>query len=181
MNVVKRDEPATNGPPGPELLAWVLEQHAAALELFARQWCERGDDCAEDIVQEALIELARQPTTPDEPLCWLYRVVRNRAISAARSSRRRRHRETAASLAGHWFAASPGGALDAREAAEALSALPREQREVVVARLWGGLTFAEIGRLTGTSDSTAHRRYEAALDQLRKRLNVPCPPNTTTS
>lgn len=174
--MVKRDETATQGPPGPELLAWVLDRHAAALELFARQWC----DCPDDVVQEALIELARQSRAPDDVVCWLYRVVRNRAISAGRSSRRRRDRESTASPACEWFACSPDDALDARAAAEALAALPREQREVVVARLWGGLTFAEIGRLIGASDSAAHRRYEAALEELRKRLNVPCRPNETT-
>ena len=164
------------GPPGPELLAWVLDRHAAALELFARQWC----DSPEDVVQEALIELARQPAAPDDVVCWLYRVVRNRAISAARSSRRRRNRESIATPREAWFAPTPDDALDARTAAEALAALPQEQREVVVARLWGGLTFAEIARLTETSDSTAHRRYEAALNELRQRLNLPCRPNETT-
>jgi RNA polymerase sigma-70 factor (ECF subfamily) len=166
-----------NGPPGPELLAWVLQRHAAALELFARQWC----DCPDDVVQEALIELARRSETPDDVLCWLYRVVKNRAISAARSSRRRSRRESAVSPTTPWFVSSPEYLLDARAAAEALSALPEEQREVVVARLWGDLTFAQIGRLIGTNDSTAHRRYEAALAQLRKELKVPCPTKTTKS
>jgi RNA polymerase sigma factor (sigma-70 family) len=166
-----------NGPPGPELLAWVLKRHAAALELFARQWC----DCPDDVVQDALIELARRSETPDDVLCWLYRVVRNRAISAGRSRRRRSRRESAVSSATPWFVSSPEDTLDARAAAEALSSLPEEQREVVVARLWGGLTFAEIGRLIGTNDSTAHRRYEAALTQLRKELKVPCPTKTTKS
>lgn len=174
--MVTRDEPVPQGPAGPELLAWVLDRHAAALELFARQWC----DSADDVVQEAVIELARQPQAPDDVVYWLYRVVRNRAVSAARSSRRRRDRETAVSSRATWFAPSTEDALDARTAAEAVAELPPDQREVVVARLWGGLTFAEIARLTETSDSTAHRRYEAALAELRKRLNLPCRPNETT-
>lgn len=175
LMVVERNEPMPSGPPGPELLAWVLDRHAAALELYARQWC----DCPDDVVQEALIELARQAERPDDVLCWLYRVVRNRAISAARSSRRRSLRESAASTDTRWFDSTPGDLLDARSAAAALAALPEAQREVVVARLWGGLTFAEIGRLIGTNDSTAHRRYEAALAELRKRLNLPCPTKPT--
>ena len=56
-----------------------------------------------------------------------------------------------------------------------LEELPAEQREVVVAHVWGGLAFRQIGDLTGTSDSTAHRRYQAALAAIRKRLRVPCP------
>jgi RNA polymerase sigma-70 factor (ECF subfamily) len=68
-----------------------------------------------------------------------------------------------------------GDALDARIAAEALEALPLEQREVLVARLWGGLNFVEIGELVGCSSSAAHRRYAAGLAALRERLGVACP------
>ena len=49
-------------------------------------------------MQEALIELARQPRVPASPVAWLYRVVRNRAISQFRSARRRERREQLAEL-----------------------------------------------------------------------------------
>jgi RNA polymerase sigma-70 factor (ECF subfamily) len=111
-------------------------------------------------------------------LPWLYRVVRNKAISASRSAWRRRRREgEAAEQKSDWFTPSPADALDAELAARVLQSLPRKQREVVVAHVWGGLTFQEIGRLIGTSDSTAHRRYEAGLATLRERLGVTCPEN----
>ncbi len=57
----------------------------------------------------------------------------------------------------------PANALDAAAATTFLKELPPDQREVVVARIWGGLTFQQIGELIGTTDSTAHRRYESAL------------------
>jgi RNA polymerase sigma factor (sigma-70 family) len=159
---------------GPESLGRLFDRYAAALELYARQLC----GCSEDVVQEALIELARQSRPPDDAVAWLYRVVRNKAISALRSSRRRRHHETEA--AGHrslWFEGSPSDLVDASAAADALESLPIEQREVVVARVWGGLSFQQIGQLVGASDSAAHRRYEAALSALRRKLRVPCPKN----
>jgi RNA polymerase sigma-70 factor (ECF subfamily) len=162
----------STGPPGPELIGRLLDEHGAALELYARQLCDTAEDC----VQEALVELARQPRTPEEVLPWLYRVTRNKAISASRSARRRRRREReVAQRRAVWFAPSPGDAVDAASATAALESLAAHDREVVVARLWGGLTFAEIGRLTGTSDSTAHRRYESALASLREKLGVSCP------
>jgi hypothetical protein len=61
----------------PELLGCLLDEHGGALALYAVQWTDAADDC----VQEALIELARQPAVPASPVGWLYRVVRNRAIS----------------------------------------------------------------------------------------------------
>lgn len=160
------------GPVGPELLGRLVDHCAAALVLYARQFC----DCPEDVVQEAFIQLAGQTVTPEEATAWLYRVVRNRAISVSRSDRRRRRRESeAAGRNPPWLAGSADDALDARSAAAALDKLPQEQREVVVAHIWGGMSFRQIGSLTGTSDSTAHRRYVAALATLRERLGVPCP------
>jgi RNA polymerase sigma-70 factor (ECF subfamily) len=145
--------------------------------LYARQWCATP----EDVVQEAFLKLMAQTTPPEQLLPWLYRVVRNAAISASRASlRRRRHEAIAAQRATPWFTAPEGAALDARTAANALQTLPLEQREVIVAHLWGGLTFEQIGGLTGCSSSTAHRRYLAGLSALRERLRVPCPNAVTT-
>jgi RNA polymerase sigma-70 factor (ECF subfamily) len=125
------------------------------------------------VVQEALVQLMRQPRPPERIVPWLYRVVRNGAISASRAAgRRRRHEALAAHREESWFAAAPGQRLDAVAATRALQELPEEQRETIVARLWGGLTFEDIAELTGASSSTAHRRYEAGLAALRERLGV---------
>jgi RNA polymerase sigma-70 factor (ECF subfamily) len=161
----------------PERLAELLEAHAAALELFASQWSQ----APADVVQEAFVELARQPQVPQNPVGWLYRVVRNRAASEARSARRRSRRESAVAAANEaWFQTSEQGDLGADEAAEALRGLPEGLREVLVARIWGGLTFEQIGEITNTSPSTAFRRYEEALSLLRTRLRIPCPTNKTS-
>lgn len=156
---------------GPELLGRLLDEHADALTLYARGWCETP----EDVVQDALVQLMRQPRLPERVVPWLYRVVRNGAISAARAaSRRRRHELQAAVLEESWFAVSAGERLDALAATRALQELPEEQRETIIARLWGGLTFEDIAELTDTSSSTAHRRYEAGLAALRGRLRAEC-------
>jgi RNA polymerase sigma-70 factor (ECF subfamily) len=46
---------------------------------------------------------------------------------------------------------------------------------VIVARLWGGLSFEQIAEAAGSSASTAFRRFSAGIDALRKELGVPCP------
>jgi len=157
---------------GPELLTRLLDEHGAALVLYAQQWC----DSPEDVVQEALLQLVRQAEAPENVVGWVYRVVRNGAISASRSARRRGRREAAAAHRGEpWFQASPGQRLDADTAAAALRQLPVEERETIVARIWGGLTLEQIAELTGTSKSTVHRRYQSGLSALRERLGVVCP------
>ena len=157
---------------GPEGLGRLMDDHAAALMLYARQWCV----CPEDVVQEAFVKLAAQRGPPADVVPWLYRVVRNGALSAARAERRRRrHEGLAAARAPAWFVPSEGEGLDAAAAAAAIQSLPPEQREVLVARLWGGLTFEQIAGVAGLSASTAHRHYHAGLAALRERLRLPCP------
>lgn len=154
-----------------EAVTRLWDQHSAALVLYARQWC----DTPEDVVQEAFLLLVRQVAAPDNPIGWVYRVVRNRAINAARSRGRRSRRETAVAAQGEpWFEIGDGDRLDAAAATAALGHLPIEQREAIVARLWGGLSFEEIARLSDTSVSTVYRCYQRGLVALRERLGWSC-------
>jgi RNA polymerase sigma factor (sigma-70 family) len=153
----------------PELIARLFDRHAAALELFAAQWVA----APADVVQEAFLQLVRQGRVPDRPVAWLYRVVRNGAVSAARRDSRRQRNEGIASGQARLRLETEGESpLDAELAARALEALPDEKREVVVARIWGGLTFEEIAEFAEISSSEAHRRYEAGLAALRKNMGV---------
>jgi RNA polymerase sigma-70 factor (ECF subfamily) len=156
----------------PESLARLLDKHGAALVLYARQWCAGP----EDVVQEAIIKLVEQKPPPANAIAWLFRVVRNSAISAARTARRRRQHETAAAAdAPSWFVPAGRDQLDAAMAAAALEALPLQQREIIIAHLWGGLTFEQIADVAGVPASTAHRWYVAGLTALRERLETPWP------
>jgi RNA polymerase sigma-70 factor (ECF subfamily) len=156
------------------LIAEMFDRHAAALSLYASQWTTAAEDC----VQEALVELARQRAAPDNPTAWLYRVVRNRALNAARAARRRLNHERAA--AETWPARRPTPTDPATTAsiADSLAALEPSAREIVVLRVWGGLAWQEIADLVGGSKSAAQRHYIQALQQLRK-LGEPrsCPTN----
>lgn len=152
-----------------ELLSSLLDEHGGALELFAAQWTDSPEDC----VQEAFVELARQREWPRQPAAWLYRVVRNRAIGRARAlERRRRHERLAASLAPAWSVPADEPAVTVDELAAALQSLDESLREVVVARVWGCLSFEQIAEAVGASVSSAHRRYTAGLVELRRTLNV---------
>ncbi len=153
-------------------LGRLVDEHAAGLVLYARQW----SSAPEDIVQEAFLKLAALPKAPDQPAAWLYRVVRNAAISTLRALyRRRKHEAALAERTPPWFVRSDDTELDARAATEALNALPEFEREAITLHLWGGLTFAEVGGVLECSNSTAHRWYLAGLARLRERLQTPCP------
>jgi len=155
------------------LISEMLRAHGAALELFAAQWTAE----AEDSVQEAMVELAGQSKAPDNPRAWLYRVVRNRAMNQARAARRRAaHEGLAARL-------RPIGddVVDTAEIADALASLADDEREVVVMRVWGQLTWQEIAEVIGKSSSSAERRFQAGLEALKKIWEIAtCPTNTNS-
>ena len=155
-----------------ELLSRLLDEHSAALVLYAQQWCRNP----EDVVQEAFIQLMRQHPAPQNPVGWLYRVVRNGAISQSRSQIRRSRHETAASAARPpWFRRTDDDALDGAAVAAALESLPIHEREVVALRLWSGMSFGEIAELIGKPTSTTHRWYETAIAALRDKWSEECP------
>ena len=160
-----------------ERLTRLVTDKAPALLLYVRQWL--APDAAEDALQEALTALLCERTAPDEPLAWMYRVLRNRAIDAARAeSRRRRREQTVSTHRAEWFEPAPGALIDARAAEATLRTLAEHYREIVLMRIWGDLSFASIAQILDLSVSTVHERYTAALNELRTRLENPCPNQT---
>jgi RNA polymerase sigma factor (sigma-70 family) len=151
----------------PHDFARLLDNHGPPLVLYARQWC----GIPEDVVQEAFLKLFALGKPPREVVPWLYRVVRNKAIDASRTAERRGRREAAAVSRHPWFTETEADGLKADDAVAALERLPVDDREVIVARLWGGLNFEQIAEIAGCSPSTAFRRYSAGIEALRKELN----------
>src|SRR6185295_19044490 len=129
------------GPIDAEQLGRLLDEHGPALALYAAQWTDSADDC----VQEALVELARQRQSPEHVVAWLYRVVKHRALNAARGDRRRRERESRAMAErlsdGGKPVAFAGDEVNA--ATDALLRLESGDRELIVMRIWGNLTYEE--------------------------------------
>ena len=99
--------------------------------------------------------------------------VRRSALDLLRSRDRREKRGQAhVDLhAESWFDPKIEGNERANRLEEAVVQLPSEQREVVVLKVWGGLTFAQIAEQLDLSANTAASRYRYALTKLREALN----------
>jgi len=162
--------------PDPDWQTW-YDAHAARLLLYARQWLpERAD--AEDAVQAGFVKFWRSRAAPEAAdLPLLFTAVRTAALDLAKSRRRRTGREQRAADTAPtaWW---DGDTLAERERADAvaraIAALPPEQREPVVLRIWGGLTFAEAARTLDENMNTVAARYRAALTRLRHLLPETC-------
>ncbi len=161
----------------PDYAAYLLDRYRTALTLYARQFCL----AAEDVVQEVFVSLCKQPVLPTNPAGWLFRVTRNRAISQRRSEQRRHNHEGKAASSRAWFEApDEGTGIDAESAERALQQLPEDQREVIIAHLWGGMTFEEIAQTFEGSAATLWRRYSAGIAALRRILEPSNPVTKTT-
>ena len=159
----------------------LYEQHGAALVLYARQWC----NAPEDALQEAMLELMRVSKSPEDPVAWLYTTTKRRAMNIARAEQRRVHHQSlAAEERATWFERPT---FDSRRSmlgprvAEGLERMESAEREILVARTWGGLSYEQLGKLVDCSTSAAHRRYVAALTSLRRLLEEADAENATCS
>jgi RNA polymerase sigma-70 factor (ECF subfamily) len=139
-----------------------------SLLLFARQWDE---STAEDVVQNALVKLFDLETPPENVAAWLFTLVRNESNDRfrRRKKQQRLHEDYALSRQ-NWFEPNHESRLDAAQVAEQLQTLPLEFREIIVAKIWGDLTYEEIAEMTGSSKSTVHRKYCEGLQLLRKKV-----------
>jgi len=138
--------------------------HVRGLILYARQWADRD---AEDVIQDAFLKLLPATPPPDDPKAWLYRVVRNTAID-----RRRKSRWFRPPPLENWFENLPDKSepFDGVELTQLLETLPESCREIVIAKIWGNLTFKEIAELTGRPISSVHHEYQGGIERLRKIL-----------
>jgi RNA polymerase sigma-70 factor (ECF subfamily) len=71
-----------------------------------------------------------------------------------------------------WFQSHLESEERARIVTAALRHLPDTHQEVIVLKVWGELTFAEIAATLGIPLNTAASRYRYGLDGLRKHLSV---------
>ena len=148
---------------------WCLrlyERKAAELILYGRALgLSHGE--AEDVLQETFLALMQKPQVPLKPEHYCVRSFRNRALNYRRSLWRRLTRELEAR---RWFEKSPSEGPAERAAMNALAALPMEQREVIVLKIWHRCTFEEIAGLLDISPNTAAGRYRYGLQKIKLQL-----------
>lgn len=137
----------------------------------------RDPSAAEDAVHEAFSRLCSKRVAPTgDPVSYVFAAVRNASIDLLR--RRPGAVLTGVSIFDECVSPVAGPGRQAEEAErdrmlrEAVESLPDDQRQAVVMKLYGGLTFEQIAQTLGEPLSTVSTRYRKALDVLRETLEV---------
>jgi len=146
----------------------LYEAKASQLVLYGRALGLSHSE-AEDVLQETFMALLQQERPPEKPTHYCLRSFRNRALNFRRNLWRRIARE----LESHrWFERSEGETPQEQAAMRALAQLPREQREVIVLKIWHQHTFEMIGELLEVSPNTVAGRYRYGLQKLKAHLKA---------
>lgn len=151
-------------------LADLYDRHAEAVyRLLLALLASQSD--AQDALSDLFLELARRDLRHiQSPRAYLLAAARNKALQMLRRRKREQPTDPAHLCFFEAAALDPEQALLAQRVGEALRALPPEQRAVVVLKIYEGLTFVEIAKITRTRPNTAASRYRYALEKLRARL-----------
>jgi RNA polymerase sigma-70 factor, ECF subfamily len=153
----------------------LYDQYGTRLYRTAYSLLGRRED-AEDAVQEILISLVRSRKTlagVNDLTAYLFSALRH---AAARCAERRKREPTTSNNVEDISAITahePTGqdiADKSEKLEKALRKLPEEQREVVLLKIDGQLTFAQIAAVLKISINTAASRYRYALEKLREML-----------
>lgn len=165
--------------------AW-LKEHGSRLLLFARQQTRNIED-AQDVLQDALVKLARKIEEgvfdggQESWKPYLYTAIRRLSIDLGRKNDRRSKREdkSEADRRGEtggvmdpWFENVDTNDETRQLLEENLKKLPEKFSEVIVMKIWGENTFAEIGEILDVSLNTVASRYRYGLERLRKNLET---------
>ena len=156
--------------PAPEdFTEWLIGRRSALLRSATLL---TGDPAlAEDLVQDAAIKVAArwEQLREGHPTAYARRIVFRDHVSWWR-----RRRETAADLTLH-LVDRPAVSPDPEQRQvllDALAALPRGQRAVVVLRYYDDLTEAQAAEVLGVSVGTVKSQAHAALRSLRARPDL---------
>lgn len=163
--------------------AW-LEDNGPRLLLYARQQTRREAD-AEDVLQEALVQLVRAVESgsfeggPEGWRAYVFTAIRHLATDRGRREEVRNAyvaREQEHLSEGEeecpWLTSAADDAYLKQRVEKLLRSLPPEFAEVLVLKIWGEHTFQEIADMTHTKLATITSRYRYALQQLRKELEA---------
>ena len=162
-------------------------------ELLLREWFEKLEkplmiyafqivhdrDEAQDLVQDAFLRFSRQEEEIHEPKAWLYKTLRNLAISFLRKNNRLQRTTDEDQLdfldsMNKQVESNLVSNLEKNEAINrvkhAISILPRESAEIIRLKFDQQKSYSEISEATGSSQSNVGYKLHHIIKDIAKEL-----------
>jgi RNA polymerase sigma-70 factor (ECF subfamily) len=155
-------------------LGELIERHQGRVRTLAYRFSGRWD-VADDVTQEVFLRVHRSAATYKPAAAfstWLYRIVANLCLDAARRPRLARVPEHDGAAALAMDAEEPLLRQEMCHAVQrAVAELPERQRIVVLLHRFEGLSHAQVAAATGWSEPAVESLLVRAYTQLRERLD----------
>jgi len=132
----------------------------------------RNRESAEDAIQSVFERLLRSDRLPAELRPYLFRAVRNAAFDAQRRVRVREHSIFSVTDPGAAGEGSRPIPFQPDEIDSLLQQLSPDERETIVLKLYGDLTFQQIADVRQVPLPTAASWYRRGLEQLKTLLTA---------
>lgn len=148
----------------------IYQQYRQGLYTLALALTRHGE-LAEDAVQEAFARLWRlKCLPPGDKIAYVFAAVRNASIDQLRRQRRRdRHPQSI--YDGKNDPLADAQTSERRDLVRvAVDALCEQQKEAVVMKIYGGLTFEQIAKMLNEPLATVASRYRRAMEAIKLQL-----------
>jgi len=125
----------------------------------------RNRESAEDAIHQAFEQLLRRDTLPADSRPYIFRSVRNAALDGLRRDRIR----SDPVLLGAGADPSAADHL-AQDIEEVLQEITPDEREAIILKIYGSLTFQEIAAIRGVPLPTVASWYRRGLERMRTAM-----------
>jgi len=118
---------------------------------------------ADDAIQNAFSRLLQRSRLPAELRPYVFRCIRNAALDERRQARREERNATIF----NGRPEDPAALQFQLDTEQMLARLPDDEREVIVLKLYAGMTFSEIADTRSIPQGTAASLYRRGIEKLR--------------
>ncbi|MEL6895193.1 MAG: sigma-70 family RNA polymerase sigma factor [Planctomycetota bacterium] len=179
-----------------QALAQYITQHRDRLLGFVRNLCSdrllaviEPDDLLQEVSTAALSGLSTAPLDRYSPMQWLHQICRRRIVDAHRYHFEAKRRDAGRRQTIHGGGSDDSGGMEAllvasmtspsaafsrdvrmSRMAQAIAALPEDQRDVVQMRYAQGMSSKDIAQELGKSDVSVRVMLSRCMRQLEKEL-----------